>query len=133
MAQVAVRNLKHDLEHKGGRRRQRTRYRRLAKGWAQWCYKENHRAHRGAFYCHGGLHVIFGNDGYEDERVKREIEFVKAALKDRGIPVLGFGRAFGYTWALLVRHAPTMELDRLVWDCWFEACSTPSRLREGAA
>jgi len=97
---------------------------RLARVWAKTLSEEYHHWHRGAFHCGHGCRVIFGNDGYsQDKRAGEEVRLVKEHLKPLDIVVEGFGVSpGGYTWAMIVKCNRTKMFERMVWDAWFEAC-----------
>jgi hypothetical protein len=88
-----------------------------AKTWADYCAREMHNCHRGAFSIDGTT-VVFGNDGYgTDERSRLVLDLLRQDLDDLQLRELGFAAsADGYTWAVLVEgdHAP--ELFSLVWE-----------------
>src|SRR5437016_1421439 len=108
MTKSRVRGVEQNSLREGGQnRREGLGHRRLADHLARRCHDEKFEAHRGAFPWNGDVRVNFGNDGHRGERAKKEIALVRAALKNGGVQVLGFGRAYGYTWTLLVRYSRT--------------------------
>lgn len=83
------------------------------------------KQHRGVIDCEDHF-VVYGNDGYEDPRSRREAELVMDALQD-GEPVLGVS-GDGYTWAVVVTDykRPTFDPERLmriVIKSWSTACN----------
>lgn len=83
------------------------------------------KQHRGVIDCDDHF-VVFGNDGYDDPRSRREAELVIEALHDAK-PVLGVS-ADGYTWAVVVTdyQRPTFDperLSRIVRKAWETACN----------
>lgn len=64
--------------------------------------------------------VIFGNDGFGDVRIKKEIAALVARLAEFEIPIRGFGvEPDGYSWAMQVECDDDVFLDLLVWHTWF--------------
>jgi len=65
--------------------------------------------------------IIFGNDGFEEVRVQKEVTQVVLRLQEFEIPVLGFSvEPDGYSWAMRVECDDEELLNLIVWDVWFD-------------
>jgi hypothetical protein len=90
--------------------------------------------HRGAYADEDGTIVVFGNDGFaDDKRSRREVAQVVEDCQSLGLGLEAFGVCRdGYTWAL-VMSCPCGESDetlvssiqRAVWDAWCDASGVP--------
>jgi hypothetical protein len=77
-----------------------------------------------------GVLVAFGNDGYEqDERVRNEVETLRAYLAEARIRELGFATCKdGYSWAMLVEGTGVGGLDMAVHASWPNPCAVQHRI-----
>lgn len=86
---------------------------------ADYANKHMSDAHRGAMPGRQlGIIVVFGNDGYEDDRTKLEVAMLREEVL-AAVPrmeILGFGvdSTDGYSWAMLVRPVSDIENDFLM-------------------
>ncbi len=77
---------------------------------AQYVGDHIFEAHRGVMPWHQvGVVVVFGNDGYMEERTKEEVRRIREALERLNAVILGFGvdPNEGYSWALLIKSGVT--------------------------
>jgi hypothetical protein len=94
---------------------------RKAVAAANLLHDQHFEEHRGAKLCpdlQGGVSVVFGNDGWEDDRTKQQVELLRQYLGAAQIEELGFGVAQEYTWAILCRTQDIDSLRGAVWGAW---------------
>lgn len=88
--------------------------------------------HRGAFHIETGILAIFGNDGYGDPRVMREIDLVVEELNAEGEKILAFSHG-EHSWVVLVESDDAESLLDAVVRCWHQACIELSPELQGMA
>src|SRR5512135_713700 len=97
-----------------------------ARKLARYVGRQLCEVHRGAVLVTEEVACVFGNDG-GDERANREVGYVRRALEDQGVEILGFGEVNEQeTWAMPVRTAHVEWLTNVVWVGWNRACGLPS-------
>jgi hypothetical protein len=80
---------------------------------------ENHfEAYRGVVpWQRPGILAVFGNDGYDDPRVRWYVARFRAEIERTGCPVLGFGTdCDGYSWAMLVKSDDAEGVEDALWS-----------------
>lgn len=93
---------------------------------ANYLQEHHFEAHRGAVLLHPGCTVVFGNDGYGEDkekldaaclRVRKEVRQLRKNLKMNKMHELGFGVSDDqYTWALAVDTPLAKRLNDEVWS-----------------
>ena len=109
-----------------------------SKSAAKHVFGKRIHEHRGAYeYKKRGVRctfesIVFGNDGFEEVRVQKEVAQVAQRLEELHIPILGFGvePEEGYSWAMRVECDDEDLLNLIVWDVWFEiTCSKANPMK----